>query len=398
MLNLSEKIPRNKVILSAVISAVVILLLVLRNEIFSIGVEEENLEHQIIRAQYLQHQFDDNQTAFVFGATGIYSTSELFKCMSAIESLSTIGGWGGHVYLLLDQTTCLNKDAIKKLPNKNIHIINIKKERRRRLRNEDGTFTYVEEETHEVLPDSLSDVHGYTPLNFTRAELEHMMNTQKHHRQLITDQPFQRAMAVKMHLLEYLPEHIKYAAWYDCDVLFVKPQCVRKMIEHKPVFSENKLFYLRSDYHVGTFVAHADYSKPGLQLWHDKLLEVNSASALGNGEARADNEVFADLFGRWSNDTNSKYGLLHPVWQDAMPYALPYNGSLYWNTTECVIHLSNGRCTHLGSDNIDEVVGNLHLQSYQDQKWCPSVLRRKFKAYGFQWPFCWNPPSYFWNG
>ena len=31
--------------------------------------------------------FNDNKTAFVFGATGTYARTELFKCMTAMESL-----------------------------------------------------------------------------------------------------------------------------------------------------------------------------------------------------------------------------------------------------------------------------------------------------------------------
>jgi hypothetical protein len=31
--------------------------------------------------------YNDNRTAFVFGATGTYARTELFKCMTAIESL-----------------------------------------------------------------------------------------------------------------------------------------------------------------------------------------------------------------------------------------------------------------------------------------------------------------------
>jgi len=377
MLNLPSKIPKNKVILSVIISAVIVLLIVLRNEIFSLGAEDEkNLhEHFEIRQQYLKHQYDDNQTAFVFGATGMYSTSELFKCMSAVESLSTVGGWGGHVYVLVDQSECINKDMIKKLPNKNIHIIHVNKERRRRLRDADDN----------------SPAYG----NMSSARHGH----HKHgHRHLLTDQPFQRAMAVKMHALEYLPEHIQYAVWYDCDVLFVKPQCVRTMLEHKPALSYEKPFFLRQNNHVGTFVVHKEYSQKALQVWHDKLLEVNSPSALGNQEAVPDYEVFSRLFGRFSGDSGAQFGILHPTWHDIMPPMLPNNGSLYWNTTECVIHFSNGRCNHLGAKEIDHVVKELHLQSYEGQTWCPSVLRRKFKSYGFQWPFCWNPPSYFWNG
>lgn len=34
--------------------------------------------------------YNDNKTAFVFGATGTYARTELFKCMTAMESLGDL--------------------------------------------------------------------------------------------------------------------------------------------------------------------------------------------------------------------------------------------------------------------------------------------------------------------
>lgn len=297
-------------------------------------------------------KYDDGETAFVFGANGIYSTYELFKCMASIESLSSIAGWAGPVYLLIDQTSCLDRELISSFPNKNIHVIKVNKDRRR-LRNE-----FWDEN-----------------VNVTS-------------RNLLNQQPFQRAMAVKTHLLDFLPSNIKYAAWYDCDILFIKPGCVKGMLDNKPPITKEKPLFVRQDNFVGMFVAKAGESNHALEQWREKLLQANHQSALGDGEAVPDNIVFSDLFGYNSSDPSAHFGIVPPEWKDAMPPSIPNNGSIYWNSTMCALHLSNGRCNHLGLDNIDRVVQGFHLKSTMGRKWCPSIIRRKFKNYGVVWPFC----------
>lgn len=86
----------------------------------------------MIKVKHGSHMsYNDNRTAFVFGATGTYARTELFKCMTALESLITIGGWGGDVYLLIDDISCLNMELIKSWGNPNIHVVPINRERRR---------------------------------------------------------------------------------------------------------------------------------------------------------------------------------------------------------------------------------------------------------------------------
>lgn len=322
--------------------------------------EELSLQH----LSSVPRRYDDNQTAFVFGATGIYSTSELFKCMAAIESLSKIGGWDGHVYLLLDSDSCLDRKFIKSLPNKNVHVVPIKKERRRKLRTDMQYESFNSTSTRRILMNS---------------------------------QPFERSMAVKMHLLDYLPSHIQYAAWYDCDVLFVKPGCAKDMVDKKPPITPQKPIFTTLPGHVGAFVVKTDVSQPALKQWHDTILTSNSPSSLGDKPAIPDYEVFNSLFGKDPNASDTKFGILNRVWEDVMPRLLAPNSSIYWNATECAIHLSNGRCRNLGAHNVNKLVKGLHLSSYEGKGWCPSLIRRKFKTYGIEWPFCWNPP-FLWDG
>lgn len=331
---------------------------------------------------------DDNKTAFVFGATGIYSTSELFKCMSSIESLTKIGGWKGSIYLLMDKDTCLNKKLLKSFPNQNIHIVPVRKERRRRLRSSDRR-------TSQSTGGSFYNTTSYQSFSHSLHNNENF--TSHSRRKLLNSQPFERSMAIKMHLLDYLPSHIEYAVWYDCDVLFIRPNCAIEMIEKKPVITKEKPIFLSYSGHVGSFVVSPQVSREALDLWHSEVLTSNSPSALGARPAIPDYQVFNHLFGKNASDPNAKFGLLDRIWHDIMPKGFAPNHTVYWNTTACVVHLSNGRCRHLGPSNIDEFVKTLHLHSPGDRKWCPSVLRRKFKSYGIEWPFCWNPPI-FWDG
>ncbi len=345
--------------------------------------------------RHYREGINDNETAFVFGGTGIYTTSEMFKCMAAVETLATIGGWGGNIYLLLDDDSCLDKKIFASLPNKNIHVVQIENERRRRLRSVDSEGRvggHAISPHGELLVDS---AHGVTYLNGTYTLGHH--DNEIEHRKLLNKQPFQRSMQVKMHILDHLPEHIKYAAWYDCDVMFIKPNCVKAMIENKPDITKEKPIFLRKDNFVGSFVAKRGVSEDALNLWREELLKVNSASSLGSKDAVPDNIVFSNLFGYDHTKPTAKYGISHKSWHDQMPQAFPHNGSIYWNTTECAMHLSNGRCRHLGGDEIDRVVKGYNLQSYQGRKWCPSLIRRKMKNYGINWPFCWTPPSWIWD-
>jgi hypothetical protein len=263
----------------------------------------------------------------------------------------------------------LDKKIFNSLPNKNIHVIQIEKERRRLRKDSEG--------------------EGEVDMPYS--------NRSSIKRHLLNQQPFQRSMSVKMHLLDYLPPQIQYAAWYDCDVLFVKPNCVKDMVDNKPNITPEKPIALRKNNFVGSFVAKKGVSESALKAWHDELLRVNSPSAIGDKPEVRDNIVFCDLFGYDVDAKDAKFVVSPTVWHDAMPRELPYNGSFFWNATDCALHLSNGRCTHLGANNIDELVAGFNLQSYEGHKWCPSMIRRKFKNYGVQWPFCWTPPL-IWDG
>jgi hypothetical protein len=378
--------------ISLVWIVVALLMAVLYFDLLSFSVR--TTEPSVVDEKAVPKGVYDNETAFVFGAVGIYSTTELFKCMSAMESLSKVGGWRGPIYLLIDQESCLDQKLIKSFPNKNIHIVHVQKERRRRMRRRlDEQTRETAEEDHHQLKDLF--VHNNSSPLFRSSESQNEEYSQ--HRQLLSTQPFERTMAVKMHILDYLPSNIQYAIWYDCDVLWVKPNCVQEMLNHKPQITAEKPIFLSIPGHVGSFVVKNGVSGPALQAWKTELLASNSPSALESREAIQDFKVFINLFGKYPNDTNAKFGLLHSSYKDVMPKGFaPNNHSIYENATECIVHLSNGRCRHLLPNKIDAFLQTLHLKSYEGQKWCPSVLRRKFKNYGLEWPFCWNPP-FFWN-
>jgi hypothetical protein len=296
----------------------------------------------------------DNKTAFAFGGQGIYSTTELFKCLSAIESLSKIGGWKGDIYFLVDNTQCIEEQHMKSLGNENIHIVKVNNER--------------------------------------------TQNVNLKNRKLFNQQPFERSMAIKTLILDYIKSPtVELVLWYDCDVLFVKPDCVAEMLKNKPMITKEKPIFLSKPTHVGSVAVNKTLSQQALKLWHDNIIALNSFSAIGSTPAVPDYKVFGKLFGEDPTIANAKYGIFDTIWADRFPYNLPNNGSLYENTTQCALHLSSGRCNHLGAMNIHLLVKNLFLVSYNrdDRFWCPNAMRRNFKKYGIDWPFCWDPPLLF---
>jgi len=177
--------------------------------------------------------------------------------------------------------------------------------------------------------------------------------------------------------------------WYDCDVLFVVPGCVATMIRNKPkITPQNPLFITLGSgigVHVGSFSASPQHSGPALDLWSDNIVQAD-----GTDTWVQDYVVFARLFGLVPNNT---WGLMHPIYRDVFPRSFDVPAA---QMTQCVVHLTNGRCTHLAPGKIHKFVKSLHLDTYKDSSWCPSLLRRKMKSYGYTWPFCWQPPSFLW--
>jgi len=309
----------------------------------------------------LSEYFNDGKTAFVFGSTGTYARTELFKCMSAIESLITIGGWGGDIYLLIDDTSCLDSKIIHSWNNQNIHIIPISRAHSRKLGNDTSTF-------------------------------EHRNSTTIRRRNLLNTQPFERSMSIKMNILSHLQPSVQYALWYDCDVIFAKQNCVKEMFKQPldNIITKEKPIAIPFEFHVGSFAVKQGVSNAALHAWSETLLHDNSPSALGDKPSTPDYQVFKKLFAE-----NQSYGLMPEAWHDKIITSqLAPNGSLYWNSTVCAIHLTNGRCRFYGGDAVQTLVQSFGLTSLARNRWCPSLLRRKFKSYGLKLPFCWTPPNF----
>lgn len=334
--------------------------------------------------------FNDNKTAFVFGATGIYSTTELFKCTSAIESLVKIGGWSGDIYLLIDDTTCLDRKLIASIPNPNIHIIPFTGE----------TDDSNKHNKHQ----QLRHLQGMPNLNETAVNQRRM---------LFNSQPFERSMAIKTHILDYVKPNIETAIWYDCDVIFALPGCVKKMVTVPLAITKKQPFAIPQRYHVGTFAVKKNESNQALIQWREKILGRNGKSSLGETASFPDYMAFKELFGGHKNNqsattaaaaTTGGGGGSKEVMTDEMFVISPHvyhdriisaNISVpFADQTECVIHLTNGRCRHIPQSIIQSLTDGFHLDSLKGKKWCPSLIRRKFKTYGWKWPFC-QTPSFF---
>ena len=202
----------------------------------------------------------------MFGGQGVYETTELFKCLSAIESLSKIGGWKGDIYFLIGNTKCLTDDAIESLETQNVHIIPIHEE------------------------------HGY-------GILPNRNNNE-------------RKMEIKFVAWKYIAKSnpkIKTFVWYDCDVLFIYQGCVAKMLTKIPIITDDQPFFLHNG-HVGTFLASPTISAKYFEEWRNTLYQETNKIGLTQKDSSwvTDYYIFNKLF-----FFKKKYGESNHVWWDS---------------------------------------------------------------------------------
>jgi len=278
----------------------------------------------------------DDKTAFVFGAQGVYVTTELFKCLGAIESLSKIGGWKGDIYFMMPDTTCLTRDVMERFESNNVHIITVK---------------------------DTSPSFEFRP-NRNNNEIK---------------------MQIKFEMDKIYAKNpkLELLVWYDCDVMFIKEGCVAHMIANKPVITDEQPIIIPREFHVGSFLINPQISLKYINQWRKALL-----NGVKGADWYTDFNAFKDAF-----EANHKYGISNEAWHDTFPN----DPSNIANNISCAVHLSNGRCRHLGTRNIDDYVQSLGLESIGSRGWCPSKLRRWVKSYGYTWPFCWSPPAMVWD-
>lgn len=352
-------------VVCGVVFALVFLFLI-RNVLQSSVLETTVIKYQVEHTTHIKPQFlhNDNKTAFVFGATGVYSTTELFKCISAIESLVKIGGWSGDIYLLIDDTSCLDPKLMASVPNANIHVVPITDEwTRRRL--------------HGAPYRDDSDITHRRLLNNNNAA---------------APKSIQHSAAIKTHILDYVNPNIEVALWYDCDVIFARPGCVKKMIQTPLPITTAKPFAIAERHHLGTFAVKQNVSNNALLQWREKIL-TNSNSKTTEKDPFPEEKIFRDLFlrsGENASTADEKAFLSPHVYHDVVISPMIVNATLA-DQTECVIHLSNTRCQHIPESKMQALIDGFHLESLKDRKWCPSLVRRKFQSYGWKWPFCWSP-------
>lgn len=360
-------------IVCGVVFALVSLFLI-RNVLQSSVLETTVIRYQVEHTTHIKPQFlyNDNKTAFVFGATGVHATTELFKCTSAIESLVKIGGWSGDVYLLIDDTSCLDPKLMASIPNSNIHVVPIIDEwSRRRL--------------HDM-PNHNRERSGEVFLRRRR-----LLNNNN-----AAAQPIEQSSAIKTHILDYVEPKIELAIWYDCDVIFALPGCVKKMLQTPLAITKDKPFAIAEKYHLGTLAAKQNISNAALVQWREKILTTNGKSkskSSAEKEPFLEKQVFRELFlrsGENASVADEKAFLSPRVYHDVVISPMIMNSSVV-DQTDCVIHLTSNRCQHIPESKIQALIDGFHLESLKDRKWCPSLVRRKFASNGWKWPFCWSP-------
>lgn len=71
-----------------------------------------------------------------------------------------------------------------------------------------------------------------------------------------------------MTILSHLRPSIEYAVWYDCDVLFAKPNCVGEMLRQPldGLITEEKPIAIPFEFHVGSFAVKQGVSNSALKV------------------------------------------------------------------------------------------------------------------------------------
>ena len=287
---------------------------------------------------------ESSKLAFVFSALGVFENLELFKCLMAMESLSKVGSWKGDIYFLVGSTRYIPSNIQQILETGNIHVIKV---------DEISPSYFFYESSNEV----------------------RMLN--------------------KMKIIDYVKSAAETIVYYDCDVLFVNKGCVQTMIDNIPPLSQQYPIAISGGCHIGSFVVDRRYSKEALHAWGSAL-----STALDSKEARKhwipDYQAFCELFGDDTSTKPFKFLYYDEIFKDkfAANFTSPPS-----ELSKCVLHVSNGRCEHYGGATVHRFVKSMNLVSYNmaHRSYCPSVLRRKIKTSGINWPILQYLPSYVLN-
>jgi hypothetical protein len=142
-------------------------------------------------------------------------------------------------------------------------------------------------------------------------------------------------MSIKTHILDYLQPHIETAIWYDCDVLFVQPDCVRKL-QHPIPITTTKPVAITKEYHVGSFAVKQNVSLRALRQC-ERQLYLRILAAVWTPHPRCQQILLHSKLCLDDNLMKVSRNILLPI----------YTLSDELEPTTCAVHLSNGRCHHL---------------------------------------------------
>jgi hypothetical protein len=266
---------------------------------------------------------DREDVAFVLLSLGVQNNQ--MNCASCIESLVSIGGWGGDIYLLSDRPRCLNVDVIIENANmqrERLHVVGV-----------DGDFS-----------SGGFDYRAPSVRGFRGKRLD--------------------SLSMKTRLFNFLPEYVTTIAYVDCDILFGLHGCPVQLIEETLAASSwDKAFIkFRRGFHAGSFIAHREHSKGVMHLWEKALAEMKDD---GDNDAFIREYTHQETLAQLYNTTN-------PMATGEIPskFELFFHDSL---PPTCMTHISKARCKATGREIVQRFVNRLKLLTYEARiPYCPS--------------------------
>lgn len=300
----------------------------------------------------IEYPVEESPIAFAFGSAGTYSYMESFKCEASIESLARVAGFKGPIYLYTDETTCYDEKRMRRNgESNNIHLVNVASRLKQALKDKPKP----------------GDVFN----------LRMNISTQQMPIKAQGDSKYQKMNILKTFILdEIIDPKIKAVMWYDCDVIFAKPNSASELVAQTPKFQPDKPFQLVRFPHVGSFAVSPQYGREALKAWAHEIIVENTGHKLGVPDFMA----FSRLF-------EFNYTLLPPIFEDKFITLEDTPSDFH------AMHLSNGRCenNHYGAENVQKLLENINLKSMKNRYWCPGYIRTQVKVRAYHLPLC---PAY----
>jgi hypothetical protein len=201
----------------------------------------------------------------------------------------------------------------------------------------------------------------------------------------------------KTRVLDIVPTHIQSIVYMDADILTLGEACVDEFVElnvyaewaddediSMSCYTDNSrirgtktIDHLGGDgrwnLHAGTFVVKRNRSEDILRRWHDSAVDSDALDRFGLVRALWNKYPDASEV-NMSSSSNQRCRHVRPfhAQKKFLPgdhFMYPQNELGLYLPQTCMLHVSYGRCNHLGKEYIDKVLGSV-VPGYKDD-YCP---------------------------